>query len=226
MIYLAIAAAAGGLVLLLSRLFPGTLDGGNDPVRLVYYVIWIAVVGATLFGIFRQNWKDSVKHAVIWLLLLLVLVAGYTLRHDFGRAGRSILAGLVPGMVVESGDGEAVLARGEDGHFHASVIVNGTTLRMLVDTGASMVALSAQDARAIGLDPGTLDYSGQVRTANGRAEVAPIRLDEVTIGPITYRDIRAVVLGDGRMQGSLLGMTFLSRLASYRFEGDLLILQR
>jgi aspartyl protease family protein len=91
---------------------------------------------------------------------------------------------------------------------------------MLVDTGASSVVLSYDDARAIGLDPKDLNYTVSVMTANGRAMAAPVRLDEISIGPIVRRNIRAMVAEEDRLNESLLGMTFLSTLGSLQMQTD------
>jgi len=91
---------------------------------------------------------------------------------------------------------------------------------MLVDTGASAVVLSFEDAERIGLEPQRLAYTVTVSTANGRATAAPVRLDEIAIGPVLRRNVRAMVTEEGRLDQSLLGMTFLSTLGSFQMQGE------
>ncbi len=107
-----------------------------------------------------------------------------------------------------------------NGHFQADVQVNGATLDMLVDTGASSVVLSFEDARRAGIDTGALTFSLPVMTANGQAMAAPVDLADIAIGPITRKGIRAVVTKEGQLDQSLLGMSFLSTLDFLQMQTD------
>jgi len=91
---------------------------------------------------------------------------------------------------------------------------------MLVDTGASRVALSYEDAVKLGLDPDKLAYTQSVLTANGEARAAPVTLSEVAIGPIVRKDIKAMVTEEGKLDQSLLGMSFLSTLDFLQMQTD------
>ena len=97
---------------------------------------------------------------------------------------------------------------------------------MLVDTGASSVVLTGKDAHVIGINPASTDFDVKMATANGVVLVAPVLLKEVAIGDIVVRDVRAVVVPEDRLQVSLLGMTFLSKLSRFEVSGDRLILTR
>jgi len=112
------------------------------------------------------------------------------------------------------------------GHFFVDATINGNRIHMMVDTGASTVALSRDDARRIGiaLQPG--DFKGKVSTANGIVPVAPVMLKEVAIGEVAVADVPAVVFPDNRLQVGLLGMSFLSRLSHFEVAGGRLVLQR
>lgn len=103
------------------------------------------------------------------------------------------------------------IAAGGDGHFVLTAQVEGVPIPFLVDSGATMVVLSPDAARRIGLARGRLRYDQRVQTANGPARVAPVRLREVRIGQLAQRDVEASVI-ETPMQLSLLGMSFLSRL--------------
>jgi len=111
-----------------------------------------------------------------------------------------------------------------DGHFHTRVLVNGEAIDFLVDTGATSVALTREDARRIGLDVDSLQYRVPVRTANGMTYQAPVVLEELKIGLLSVRNVRGGV-NRGRMSKSLLGMTFLRRLRGYEVVGDRLLLR-
>ncbi len=111
------------------------------------------------------------------------------------------------------------------GHFLTEVEIDGQPITIMVDTGATMVALSYEDAERAGifLNPG--DFTLSVSTANGRARVAPVMLNSVSIGDITVRDVRAAVSEPGRLRTSLLGMSFLGRLSRFNMRPGLLVLQ-
>lgn len=124
----------------------------------------------------------------------------------------------------DADDREILIRAGPDGHFRLEAEVNGETVVFLVDTGATVVALSPADAERLGFDDSTLEYSGRVRTANGVAPVAPLTLDDISIGPLTVRDVPAVVIRRP-MTTALLGMSFLSRLEGYEARDDHLVLR-
>ena len=111
------------------------------------------------------------------------------------------------------------------GHFLVEPSVNGQRLRMLVDTGATVVALSYEDAASAGFRPAPGDFTVAVSTANGVAQAARIRIDEVQIGDITVRDVQAVVAKPGALNVSLLGMTFLKRLGGFEIAQGRLTLR-
>ena len=95
----------------------------------------------------------------------------------------------------------------------------------MVDTGATMIALTYEDAERAGLSLKNSDFTQAVTTANGVARVAPVTLDRVSIGDITVRNVPAAVAERGRLKTSLLGMTFLSRLSRFDMRSGILVLQ-
>jgi len=118
------------------------------------------------------------------------------------------------------------LVADQQGHFFVEPIVNGIRLRMLVDTGATLVVLSRDDARRIGINPQASDFQAKVSTANGVVSVAPIRLKEVVIGEISVRDIPAAVFPENKLQIGLLGMSLLSKLSHFEVAAGRLILKQ
>jgi aspartyl protease family protein len=118
---------------------------------------------------------------------------------------------------------EVVLPRAGDGHFYVEADVNGSTIRMLADTGASVIALSVEDAERAGIDVDQLDFTSMVSTANGQAAVAHVDIDEVRVGSIVRRDVRAIVARG--LPGSLLGMSFFGTLSAVAMESDELVLR-
>lgn len=115
-----------------------------------------------------------------------------------------------------------VLDRRSDGHFYANVEINGSTIEMLVDTGASGVALSENDARRAGIATsiGMRDHVGE--GAGGAVYGEIVRLERVRLGEVEVDDVPAVVLKGGNM--SLLGQSFLGRFGKVEIAGDRMIL--
>lgn len=118
--------------------------------------------------------------------------------------------------------GMVELKAGENGHFLTRAAVNGTSVAFMVDTGSSTVALNQSDARRAGFLLESLDFDTDVSTANGMVKAARIRIDRIEIGGIRMEDVDAVVMPKNALSGSLLGMSFLSRLRSFEVrEGTL-----
>jgi aspartyl protease family protein len=113
----------------------------------------------------------------------------------------------------------------ERGHFITKAEIDGSDITVMVDTGASVIALSYEDADDIGLRPGSLTYDTPVMTANGQINAARVTLRRVEIDGVRVRDVAGMVLPAGSMSGSLLGMSFLSYLRSFRVEDGLLRLE-
>jgi aspartyl protease family protein len=117
------------------------------------------------------------------------------------------------------------LRAGAHGHYYAKAEINGRPIGVLVDSGASLVALTYDDARSAGLHVHDSDYTQRVSTANGHARVAPVVLDRVSIGDITVRNVPAAVSEPGRLATSLLGMSFLGRLQQIDIRSGVLVLK-
>lgn len=223
---LILLAVVGGVAFGLHMLFPDALRLEHNRMSLVYYVVWIVVIGSAILMTFRQRWSQAVKYGFAWILILLVVIAAYAYKDDFKRVALRVAAVIVPGMAVEIAPGEVALRASQDGHFYANATVNGVSVRFLVDTGASSIALSAEDAGRLGFDPANLEYFLPVTTANGRALAARVTLDEVRLGSIAFAHVTAAVMPPGALDRSLLGMSFLDRLSGFELAGDRLVLRR
>jgi aspartyl protease family protein len=116
------------------------------------------------------------------------------------------------------------LKAGAFGHFHTRAEINGRPVNVMVDSGASMVALTYEDARAAGFYVRDSDFTHRVNTANGTARVAPVTIDRVSIGDITVRNVPGAVLEAGKLETTLLGMSFLNRLQRVDMRSGLLVL--
>ena len=121
------------------------------------------------------------------------------------------------------GPGDAQVLKAADGHFWAQAEVNGRPIRVLVDTGASFVALTRADAEQLGLNPASLTYDAPVATANGRTQAARVQLAYVAVDGARVEQVPAMVLSDG-LSTSLLGMSYLGRLSRFEATPTSLIL--
>ncbi|MGO7167832.1 TIGR02281 family clan AA aspartic protease [Rhizobium leguminosarum] len=196
----------------------------SDDFGRVVYLLPIALMLSAGIWASRRSVGETMRQMMIWLVIILALVTVYLYRQEALGVGNRLLAGLVPGraVVVTTSEGgqEIILHKLLNGQFEADVAVNGQTIQMLVDTGASIVALSREDAERIGIDLSRLTYSMTIMTANGRGRAAPVTLDQVAIGPIIRNNVAASVAEDGRLDQSLLGMSFLETLGSLQMQTD------
>ena len=117
------------------------------------------------------------------------------------------------------------ISKSPDGHFWAEARVNASSVKFLVDTGASVVALTPRDAQLAGLDLNALKYTAAVNTAAGRVMAAPVTLDVVSVGNVMVRDVRAVVINEG-LPNSLLGMSYLGKLQTVEASPGMMILRQ
>ena len=110
------------------------------------------------------------------------------------------------------------------GHFLVDATVNGRTVAVVVDTGATTVALTAETARRLGIHLAQSDYRAPISTANGVVAAAPVVLDEIRLGGITVRNVAAMVVPGNALEVNLLGMSFLGRLTKFEVGGGQLVL--
>ena len=122
-----------------------------------------------------------------------------------------------------SGPEPARLIKTSDGHFWADAQVDGQAVHFLIDTGASSVFLTPQDATRLGLDPASLVYDQTVRTVGGDSQGARVKLGSVSVNGVRVADVDALVIERG-LPSSLLGMTYLGRLSGFEATPTSLVL--
>ncbi len=204
------------LVGLLYWLFPYAARHPDDKFQIFYYSCWLLPVLAGAAAMRREDMKKNAQYIGIWVLIGMVLVLGYSMKD-------SLFAELIPGKPRIMADGSISVRAAQGGHFFIEGKVNSAPVRFMVDTGASDIMLSPQDARRAGFDPGRLQRTRSYSTANGTVTGAPVTLGILEVGPVRLNDVEASVNG-AEMDESLLGMSFLKRFKSYRVEGDTLTL--
>ncbi len=217
------------LILLIASSDTGKIFGlKNDAFAYTFYLgVWAVIVSSAVIPR-AGGFAKAARNAVIWLGIILVLTTGYIYRFDLQDLGSRLTAGLIPGSPVSgqsgSGRNQITIIRSRNGQFEAQASVNGSPVSFLVDTGASSVVLSHDDAVRIGLDLSGLSYSVPVSTANGMTEVARMTIGNLAIGEIQRDNIAVMVARQGDLDQSLLGMSYLQTFWSFEIRGDRLIL--
>ena len=156
-----------------------------------------------------------------------VVVPRYAAQMHGGAAPTLMAARPVtPAAPASSNSREVVIAPGRNGHFQVEARVDGRRLDFMVDTGASVIALTERDAAMLGIHPAAGDYVAMVRTANGTVRAAPVELNMVEIDDLVVRNVAAMVLPEGALSDNLLGLSFLSRLHRYEYADGKLVLEQ
>jgi aspartyl protease family protein len=231
-----------GLGVALSALL---MSSNQDPLALSFtntdYAIFIAqtaiitVLAASIVMMIRHYLPQAAQVAMFWMLVGIgvtticdhrsqLLGAANRVVADLREIGERVLVDLIPGRPVQIGR-SVEIARGRGGDFHVQTQVNGVPVYMVLDTGASAVVLTQDDAKAAGLPLDLLHYTVEIETANGHARAAEVSLKQVSVGFISESAVPALIAQPGQLKESLLGMSFLNRLESYEMRGDKVLMR-
>jgi len=209
------------VLLLLKWQFPYAATEPDDAARIIYLLLLIILI-ASGRRISRLKGSQTLRYAAIWMAIIMGLVLAYSFRNNV--AYNRLIGELVPQRVQVGEEGELSVRSDDNGHFHIEAEVNGVPVNFMIDTGASDIVLSPDDAARAGFDVEALNYNRMYVTANGSVKGAPVRIEELRIGTIVRKDQPASVNG-AAMDGSLLGMRFLSSLSSYSVSGNVMTLK-
>jgi len=228
--WFAIGALALGLVLLLLSGDTGAVFGMEDDsfARILYLGVLGAVIAVGIVGS-GMRLGHVARTMAIWLLILLVLMAGYQYRYELQDVASRLSAGLIPGSPLSITDAEGraavMIDRLANGHFEVRAEIDGVPLMMMIDTGATSTVLTFEDTRRAGYEPETLRFEIPIMTANGQASAARVVVDEIRIGDIVRRRVPVMVAQSGRLERSLLGMNFIGTLSGFDMRGERLVLR-
>jgi len=186
--------------------------------RLIYLVLLGCVVGGYFFVANRGRLGQMARQATLWFLIFLGVIAGVGLWSD-------IRDDVLPRQTVFSDQARVEVPRAIDGHYYLMLGLNGTNVPFVVDTGATDIVLTREDARRVGIDPDALTYTGVAGTANGTVRTARTTVDLMELGPIIDRNV-AVWVNQGQMDRSLLGMAYLHRFSNLQISNGTLVLER
>jgi aspartyl protease family protein len=156
---------------------------------------------------------------------LVVGAAGIVGKYIDGPAKPAPAAVAVPNTPTQTGARIVSIGRDHRGHFQANGRVDGRSVSFMVDTGASVIALTERDADRLGIRPMRGAYTASVSTANGVVRAAPVMLNSVDIGGLVVRDVRALVVPGGALGENLLGLSYLTRLKRFEYSNNRLLLE-
>ena len=159
-------------------------------------------------------------------LAVAFLTDNLSISTDGAQVQPPVIAHTATASVAEVDANSAMLRREDDGHYWARADIGGTDIKLLVDTGASIVALTWRDAQRLRLKPEELDFKWAINTANGETFGASVVIPNIRIGNVEVDNVEAMVLKDGLLENSLLGMSFLGKLYSYEFKQRQLIIRQ
>jgi aspartyl protease family protein len=161
-------------------------------------------------------------------LVAAVVVPRYVMQGNAARPQPVAMAArpVQPPAPTPADSRSVTVPRNAHGHFQVDGRVDGRRLTFMVDTGASVIALTASDAASLGIHPAEREFTVLVKTANGTVRAAPVELDRVEIADLTVHNVAAMVLPEGALSDNLLGMSFLSRLHRWEFADGKLVLEQ
>ncbi len=164
---------------------------------------------------------SSLVLAAVGLLGIVVLAPSLDRAEAPSVAPERVAAAAAAPARAGNGFASRELTRGPDGHFYADAQVNGARIRFMVDTGATMVALTPADAQRAGI--ALPSERTKAIGAGGEIEVFPVRIDRIALGPLEARNVRGAVVE--HLPISLLGQSFLSQVGTVEISGDTMVLR-
>lgn len=191
---------------------------GMEYGNLAYLVLLAVVLVFWFFIQNRQSLNKTLQQGAVWGLIFLGVIAAVGLWGDIRQT-------VQPQQLVMTDAGRIEVPRGPDGHYYLTLTINDAPVRFVVDTGATSMVLTRTDAARVGLAEEDVIFYSEAMTANGVVRTAPVRLEDVALGPFHDSNVRAFV-NEGEMTKSLLGMDYLSRFARLEINNGRLILER
>ena len=201
--------------------------GAEQSAAVVWYVLALVLVGSALLNQ-RLALRSGLGLVLIWIGIFAAAAGVYSqkawLLAQFSRP--IVTPAPTNGVKTPKGQGQRVtIAMSPDGHYWVDGEINGHSARFLVDSGATVTALSATTARDAGLNVDTAGPGVLIQTANGRTMARRSNIATLAIGPVQFGDV-GVVASDAMGETNILGMNFLSRLRAWRVENGEMVLEQ
>ncbi len=195
----------------------------NQNVELVQNIlILVFIITAFVSG---QRFKKIpvLRYISYWAGIILILILSFAYLDELGATKDRFMAELIPGYTIER-DNEMMVKRAGDQHFYLYVTMNGKSIRFMVDTGASHVVVSRKLAKEIGIDVDSLKFIYTAYTANGETKTARAVAEKVNLPGLEFNKF-PIDVSYFDLETPLLGIEFLSKLKSYRFQRNSLYLK-
>lgn len=209
------------LLFLLNKKF-NSLSLTENRLKLFYNLI--ILVWLSSYFAFSGKLREKIKHASIWIVVAIVMAAGYSYRFELKEVKVRILSNLAPEYGVAGSERTMEFNIANDGHYYIRAEIGNEQVRFLVDTGASDIVITPRVAERLGYDLDSLPFNRVYQTANGTGRGSNITLPGLRIGDLDLTDVPASV-NKAPMNSSLLGMSFFNRLKSYKFENQKLVIE-
>ena len=222
--FVLLVAGIAGLVLALARSFPEARMTEVDWGDAIYLSGFAVLVAAGFWAGRRMRPLLMLKHLAVWIAIAGALAVGFAYKDVIMEAPQRLAVAFQTGRPVTVGDHELVISQDAEGSYQLVARVDGQPVRFMVDTGASETVLAPQDAQRLGVDLSGLKFDETAETANGKGYGARFVARKFEVGPIQLDDFR-MQINKAPMSSSLLGLTFLNRMASSEIRGRKLYLK-
>lgn len=205
------------------------MDSGDQAASTIWYVLALVLVGSALIGR-RLAWGGVLRMALLWVAIFAGLLGLFKLAQDEGYltgrwAEQGDLVDESPALLPPAkAQGQSIrIPVAPDGHYWVEATINGTPARFLIDSGATITALSENTARASGLNYDVGAPGVVMTTANGKVEARRSSIASLVVGPIVTTDL-PVVVSSSFGEVNVIGMNMLSRLKSWGVQNGEMVL--
>lgn len=193
----------------------------HDILRAISLLLFLAFL---IFIYSRRTKGTNITNIILWIMIFSIMVVLYAFRFELTSLKERVLSVLIPSYSWTNEAGQLIIARSNNGHFYLDATTKTKQkITFLVDTGASDIALTKEDAQKLGLNVSKLKYTQKYNTANGVSYAAPARIDQLTIGKRTFYNLEAHITSGG-LDISLLGMSLIGSFKDFKITRDMLIL--
>lgn len=195
---------------------------GDDTARAMLLLLWLMLIASALVSR-RIPMRQAFRLAFAWVAIFgtLFVIAAY--RHQLGGVWQQLRLAWDPQQGVVQGD-EFRIPMDADGHFRVRASLNGHTVSLLIDSGATTTAISRDVAERAGIDVDERGFGVAINTANGTIIARRITISRLEVGPIVREDLSAITAAEFG-NTNVLGMNFLSSLRGWGVEDRMLILR-
>ena len=155
--------------------------------NFIYLLLIFVVLLSGLFSRRDLPFSKALKYLGIWSVIGLIGVVLYSYRFEFSDFKNKIIGEINPASIQIATSGQLIINLAQDGHFYMDVKVNGTPIRFMIDTGASDIVISLEEAEKLGININELAFTKLYQTANGKSWGANITFDELQVGNVKFR---------------------------------------